>query len=359
MVSLANMNPLIFDKLMASVKNMHTTYKTLSEKVKNLEDRMSMMDKENEVTVDSDMKTCEDQFKLIDERIAGNKDMIDSNKDALTKIEVDIEDIKSNKKDESSKQSVVQEHDQKRCKWWNRGYCKFKQKCPFLHPKEICIEEKCVDKDCQKRHPNNCKNWEKGECKFTGFCEFKHLNVENKSEDVAVQNLDDAFVDYDNINSDEDEFENKNEKSESCDKCDFITTNKMHLKLHDKSCHKKVMKINESVKNNEDYPVHKTDNFVDHDNFDSDDDEDEITKKYTCDQCDYSSEIKGNVTKHIKTVHKKDDSKVLKRKRESNNSSSSKKTKEGTFSCDKCEFKSNTKKYLTKHKETSCVTKLV
>ena len=52
-----------------------------------------------------------------------------------------------------------------------------------------------------------------------------------------------------------------------------------------------------------------------------------MTKKYSCDQCDYSSEIKGNMTKHIKNVHKKDSSKVLKRKRESNQMSSSKKTK--------------------------------
>ena len=104
MVSLANMNPLIFDKLMASVKNMHTTYKTLSEKVKNLEDRISMMDKENEVTVDNDMKTWEDQFKVLESRITENKD-------TLTKIEVDVEDIKNIKKDESSKQSLVQEHD--------------------------------------------------------------------------------------------------------------------------------------------------------------------------------------------------------------------------------------------------------
>ena len=266
----------------------------------------------NHLTVDSDMKTWEDQFKILESRITENKD-------TLTKIEVDFEDIKNIKKDESSKQSFVQENDQKRCKWWNRGYCKFKQQCPFLHPKEICIEEKCVNKDCQKRHPNNCKNYEKGTCKFLVFCEFKHPNVENKGEVIAEQNLDDAFVDYDNINSDEDEFETRNEKSESRDKCEFVTTNKMHLKMHDKSCHKKVLKINENEKKNE--------VFVDHDNFDSDDDEDEMTKKYSCDQCDYSSEIKGNMTKHIKNVHKKDSSKVLKRKRESNQMSSSKKTK--------------------------------
>lgn len=65
------------------------------------------------------------------------------------------------------------------------------------------------------------------------------------------------------------------------------------------------------------------------------------------------------VNKFFNNTIKKDDSKVLKRKRESNQMSISKKTKEGTFSCDKCQFKTNTKKSLTKHKETSCATKLV
>ena len=26
----------------------------------------------------------------------------------------------------------------RRCKWWNRGYCREKEKCSFLHPKEDC-----------------------------------------------------------------------------------------------------------------------------------------------------------------------------------------------------------------------------
>ena len=116
--------------------------------------------------------------------------------------------------------------------------------------------------------------------------------------------------------------------------------------MHQKSCHKKVLSINESEKYNEEFPVQQTDNFIDHDNFDSDDDEDEITKKYSCDQCEYSSDVKGNITKHIKNIHKKDISKLLKRKRESDSIPSSKKTKEGSFSCDECEFKTNTKQEL-------------
>ena len=35
----------------------------------------------------------------------------------------------------------------------------------------------------------------------------------------------------------------KTSHDNSCDQCDFITTNKMHLKLHLKACHKKILYI--------------------------------------------------------------------------------------------------------------------
>ena len=85
------------------------------------------------------------------------------------------------------------------------------------------------------------------------------MNQKDDSEHKA-----DNFVDYDNLDSDDDEIDNnlicdecdftsvlkskltKHVKSihkYSCDKCAFITSNKMHLKLHEKSCHKKGSKI--------------------------------------------------------------------------------------------------------------------
>ena len=42
----------------------------------------------------------------------------------------------------------------------------------------------------------------------------------------------------------------ESEHTHSCDKCDFVTSNKMHLKMHVKSCHKKnqLNKVNEPKK---------------------------------------------------------------------------------------------------------------
>ena len=61
------------------------------------------------------------------------------------------------------------------------------------HPKAICIEEQCSNKECEKRHPNICKNWQKGSCKFTN-CQFKHQTVVNKINDDSEKKIGDINI---------------------------------------------------------------------------------------------------------------------------------------------------------------------
>ena len=48
-------------------------------------------------------------------------------------------------------------------KWrhFNGGYCKYKGRCKFVHPRELCEEYlsnmKCEVNDCPHRHPKICK----------------------------------------------------------------------------------------------------------------------------------------------------------------------------------------------------------
>ena len=58
----------------------------------------------------------------------------------------------------------------------------------------------------------------------------KHHNT-NKNKDDSEVNKADNYIKYDN----------------SCDKCNFKTTNKIHLKLLEKYCHKKIEMINDNV----------------------------------------------------------------------------------------------------------------
>ena len=66
---------------------------------------------------------------------------------------------------------------QKICRYYNRGYCKFKSECRFCHIKENCAEHLksggCKLKNCPLRHPKVCKwyNTNAG-CKRALECEY-------------------------------------------------------------------------------------------------------------------------------------------------------------------------------------------
>ena len=218
------------------------------------------------------------------------EELINNNKDSITKIEVDLKQVADEIKSSSGENVLKVE---RKCKFWNAGYCKHKKACPFLHPENICIESKCADKICKKRHPRTCRNWKKGLCRFSDLCEFLHEEKEEmvsvnseenkntiKQDDTMIEKLNDSsdYIDYDNLDSDDDEIvENtKNVKTKfscdqcedtfhvksgltrhlktvhvnACDQCDFVTTNTMHLKMHVKACHKKNLqnKVNETKK---------------------------------------------------------------------------------------------------------------
>ena len=60
---------------------------------------------------------------------------------------------------------------QNKCRYFNRGYCKFKENCRFFHSSVICEDflEIGICKSsngCIKRHPKNCRYW----CKRAEGC---------------------------------------------------------------------------------------------------------------------------------------------------------------------------------------------
>ena len=103
---------------------------------------------------------------------------------------------------------------------------------------------------------------------------------ETIQDDTMIEKLNDSsdYIDYDNLDSDDDEIVDNTKKVKTifscdqcedtfhvkssltrhlktvhvnaCDQCDFVTTNNMHLKMHVKACHKKNLqnKVNETKK---------------------------------------------------------------------------------------------------------------
>ena len=302
------MELIIVNKMENLLRTMTKDFKILKEKVLILEGKMSKIEiekhsKESESrTLESDEESDKNakQFKLLE-------NMVNSNKDTLTKIEVDI--LENKKENESSSVKLLVKSERK-CKFWNAGFCKYRKDCPFQHPEEICNQDKCDYKTCNKRHPKICKHWTNGSSKFQDLCEFLHEpkttvesaksknDAHSKVESIPIVDKiedDSEYIDYDNVDSE--------------------------LDSDDDESHEDIKKV-ETI--------------------------------FSCDICDYTSQGKNNLTKHIKMSHKNDQAGTLKRKRDSTNLPVSKKSKEDKFSCEECKFKTSTKKSLKKHKESSC-----
>ena len=137
--------------------------------------------------------------------------------------------ISNDKTDSEEEGSDIMERDQggnqhlnKKCRYYNRGFCKFGRSCKFHHPTVVCDEYLqdgvCTQRRCPKRHPRHCRYWStKPEgCTRNEKCQYLHV-ASNRFSDRSL------FTVY--------EEDNENE-SDSCDPCDNHDDN------HDEDTHR-------------------------------------------------------------------------------------------------------------------------
>ena len=69
-----------------------------------------------------------------------------------------------------------------KCKFYNRGYCKHKDQCKYVHPTSDCIGN-CLDTNiCPNRHRKICKFGHKCYHNKTNVCEYIHKRSEEQNE---------------------------------------------------------------------------------------------------------------------------------------------------------------------------------
>ena len=74
-----------------------------------------------------------------------------------------------------------------KCEHFDRGFCKYKDLCPKVHPNINC-DGNCEDKRvCTKRHKISCQNG--SSCKWKS-CEFLHVTNNQENEQTEVKVLD-------------------------------------------------------------------------------------------------------------------------------------------------------------------------
>ena len=131
----------------------------------------------------------------------------------------------------------------KKCKYYNTGYCKFRDQCKFNHPSDICQENECKNKKCSNRHP---RNWRyKMKCKRQTTCAYKHNKNVPYSDSKQLLNQYEKYIErlkaenvelFIQLKSADIALNEANEKLQNkCDECDqkVKLINNMHHKEKD------------------------------------------------------------------------------------------------------------------------------
>ena len=95
---------------------------------------------------------------------------------AIKKLNNEISRLKVSEKEEESGKNISDKVTKgTKCRYFNSGYCKYKNNCKFAHPSDICKATKSKKDVCQKRHPKLCK-WCSGAsgCSRGNSCEYSH-----------------------------------------------------------------------------------------------------------------------------------------------------------------------------------------
>ena len=104
----------------------------------NLLSKVETMEKKLEEKYTNDVKTILDKQKILDKAIADNSAAITKiDKEILNSSKVKQKEIKKDTaKDKTSDEAIVTKR--KKCRYFDRGYCKYKDKCRYTHPTNIC-----------------------------------------------------------------------------------------------------------------------------------------------------------------------------------------------------------------------------
>lgn len=164
------------------IKQLQKQMGGLVKTIVDLKSKVDKLEKKLEKDSDNDIESIVQKQNLLDKAIAANND-------AIKKVEMEIVNFSKDKefsREASTTNEFVNEQMGKdykrktrRCRYYNRGFCKFKTKCRFFHPLGICKEyltsQKCETLNCLDRHPKPCKWLESKEgCRRGTECEYSH-----------------------------------------------------------------------------------------------------------------------------------------------------------------------------------------
>ena len=156
-----------------------------------LKSKVESLEKRSEENKKDDLKVLIDKQKAVDEAIAANSA-------AILVIDKEIQVLRKGtvgKGTTEGSEGVDLDKSVRKCRYYDRGHCKYKCGCKYFHPKNICKEyvnnKKCERKQCLDRHPKVCKFYlkSKGGCKRKSLCDFLHVTLAQHDEKITNREI--------------------------------------------------------------------------------------------------------------------------------------------------------------------------
>ena len=139
---------------------------------------------ENQVPKDQkdDIDKILEKQKKVEVAIAKNEEAILNIDKEMVKLVKKEQAVKQNDTTANKTSDKVVNAKQRKCRYFNRGFCKYKTKCRFFHPGSVCKEYlrsgTCAIGECNDRHPKACK-WlaNRDGCRRKETCEYLHATL--------------------------------------------------------------------------------------------------------------------------------------------------------------------------------------
>ena len=159
-------------------KHVGLIFRTLTD----LKSSVEAMEKKAPVEETNEIKEIIEAQRVVEEVIVANADAIKRIDKEMKKTELKINSAATDTSVKACgevEEVVSDKKKRKKCRYFNWGYCKYTNKCRFVHPLDICRDylrdNKCERIECGDRHPKRCK-WEQSErgCQRGIGCLYLH-----------------------------------------------------------------------------------------------------------------------------------------------------------------------------------------
>ena len=136
------------------VKTLQRQFGGLAKLVKEIKCSVEKLEKKEPHKEDEKIQEIVEAQQVIDAIIVANAD-------AIKQIDKEIKDMSAHNCAKEAQNDIIEKGNddrenvkRKRCRYYNRGFCKFKNKCRFVHSDKICniyLEtQMCTQKDCKE-----------------------------------------------------------------------------------------------------------------------------------------------------------------------------------------------------------------